>query len=123
MKDDFKILIVEDESIFAKNLAIILDKWGFVALKPVAKGEDAVKVAYQEKPSLILMDILLAGELDGIETAEKISQQEDIPILFMTGYSIDNIEERTININSIGYLEKPINLNELKQILNRLRDK
>ena len=72
MADKFKVLIVEDEFLTAKSLKMDLEKLGLNVLDPIAKGEDSVPVAIQENPDLILMDIRLAGGLDGIEAAEEI---------------------------------------------------
>jgi len=86
----------------------------------VAKGEDAVRIALDEKPSLILMDIRLAGEMDGIEAAEKIHCHLNIPIVFMTGFTTNNVKERAHAIKAIDFLEKPLNLNKIRLILKNL---
>lgn len=123
MKNKIKILIVEDESITAKSLKMDLEKFGVDVLDPIAKGEVAVKVAIQENPSLILMDIRLAGGLDGIEAAEKIILVKNIPIVFMTGYATEEMKERTLNMNPVDYLEKPIDMYRLGQIIDKLKKK
>ncbi|RQV99014.1 response regulator [bacterium] len=122
MKDKLTVLIVEDEILTAKMLKMDLEELGVNVLKTVAKGEDAVKVALQENPSLILMDIRLAGCLDGIEAAEKIYQEKMIPIVFMTGYATDEMKERAFKLDPIDYLDKPVNMYRIQSIITHLTE-
>ena len=121
MTDKFKVLIVEDETITAKYLKMDLEKIGCDVLQPIAKGENAVPVAIQENPNLILMDIRLAGGLDGIEAAEEILIKKKIPIVFMTGYATEAMKERALKLIPVDYLEKPVDINKIKQILDKLK--
>jgi two-component system, response regulator PdtaR len=121
MPRKIKILIVEDEALTATSLKLDLEEFGAEVLKPVAKGDDAIKVALEEKPSIILMDIRLAGGLDGIETAEEIHCHQNTPILFMTGFITDYIKNRAHKIKPIGFLEKPVNINDVYTILNTFK--
>jgi CheY-like chemotaxis protein len=116
-----KILIVEDEIITAKSLKRDLEAFGYEILKPIPKGEDAVPVAIRENPNLILMDIRLAGGLDGIEAAERIILKKNIPIVFMTGYTTEEIKERASKVNPIDYLEKPVDINKVQQIIDTIK--
>jgi CheY-like chemotaxis protein len=120
MTNKVKILIVEDEAIIAKGLKMELEEFGYNILKPVAKGEDAVPIAIQENPNLILMDIRLAGGLNGIEAAERIILKKNIPIVFMSGYATEEIKERTQKIKPLAFLEKPVDIYLVKQIINTL---
>ena len=120
MTNKIKILIVEDEAIIAKGLKMDLEELGYLVLNPIAKGEDAVPVAIQENPTLILMDIRLAGGLNGIEAAERIILKKNIPIAFMTGYATEEIKERAQKINPLVFLEKPVDIYLLKQIIDTL---
>ncbi len=120
MMEKFKVLIVEDEILTAKMLKMDLEELGVNVLEPIAKGEDAVNVALQENPSLILMDIRLAGGLDGIEAAERILMKKKIPIVFMTGYATEEIKERALKVNPVDYLDKPVDLYKIKNILEQL---
>src|ERR1700680_5110571 len=81
------ILIVEDESIVAKDIQQSLKKLGYEALGVCATGEDAAAKAEQLKPSLVLMDIMLKGDMSGIEAADYIRQKLNIPIIFLTAYA------------------------------------
>jgi len=122
MADKFKVLIVEDELLTAKSLKMGLEKLGLDVFDPIAKGEDSVPVAIQENPNLILMDIRLAGGLDGIEAAEEILIKKKIPIVFMTGYATEEIKERVLKTNPVDYLEKPVDINKIKQIIDTLKN-
>ncbi len=120
MKDKWTVLIVEDEILTAKSLQMDLEGLGATVLKPVTKGEVAVDVAIQEEPSLILMDIRLAGGLDGIETAQIIHEKQNIPIVFMTGYAAESFQERVQKVNPVGFLEKPVSVTKIKKILEAI---
>jgi len=116
-----KVMIVEDEAITAKCLKMDLEELGVTVLNPVAKGEDAVKIAIQEKPNLILMDIRLAGGMDGVGAAEDIIRQMYIPIVFMTGFATDYIKQRTIKTHPIELLAKPVDIYKIIQIIKALQ--
>ena len=118
MANKIKILLVEDEAITAKGLKMDLEELGYEVLKPVAKGEEAISVAVQEDPALILMDIRLAGRLNGIEAAERIHSKKMIPIAYMTGYATEEIKAQALKTNPLGLLEKPVDINNIKQILD-----
>ncbi len=113
-----RVLIVEDEILTAMSLRLDIEDLGAETLEPVTKGEDAVEIALQENPDLILMDIRLAGVMDGIEAAEKILKIKKISILFMTGYAIEDIKERTKIFDHLGFLAKPVDINKIKKIMN-----
>ena len=101
------ILIVEDESIIAKDIQHSLKKLGYTVVGICASGEDAIRAAEEFKPDLILMDIMLKGELSGIEAAMQIHEKFDIPVIYLTAYA----DESTLNKAKIsepyGYIIKP----------------
>jgi DNA-binding NarL/FixJ family response regulator len=76
-------------------------------------GKKAIKFANELKPDLIMMDITLKGEMDGIETARQIDENLDIPIIYMTGYSGDDVLNRMIKTKTYGYLLKPFEKEEI----------
>ena len=82
------ILIVEDDGILAAFLQDTLTGLGYTALQPVATGEEAITKAAVQKLDLVLMDIELAGEMNGITAAEHIQSASDIPIIYLSGYAI-----------------------------------
>lgn len=82
-----KILIVEDERIIALNIRESLESLGYAVPAIVTSGEESIKKSIQLHPDLVLMDIRLKGDMDGIEAAEKIWKNLSIPIVFVTGLS------------------------------------
>lgn len=107
------ILIVEDELLIAKNLASKLDKLGYKIIDIVSSGADAIQRASEMKPDIILMDIVIKGDMDGIETAAKIHQKLDIPIIYTTAYADEETLHRAEKTGSYGYLLKPIKEREI----------
>ncbi|MDY6939159.1 MAG: ATP-binding protein [Cyanobacteriota bacterium] len=102
-----KILIVEDELIAAANIARNLEKQGYEVTGKVNSGEKALEQVEKQSPDLVLMDIMLRGKLDGIETAEKIRDRYRVPIVYMTAYADRNTLDRAKQTEPYGYLVKP----------------
>ncbi len=107
------ILIVEDDGILAINLQDTLTGLGYTALKPVSTGREAVKAAASLHPDLVLMDIELPGDMDGVEAAERIRSSTDIPVIFLTGYSQNHFLRQAKTAAPYGYLIKPVPEREL----------
>jgi CheY-like chemotaxis protein len=108
------IQVVEDEGLIALHLTEMLEKAGYRVIDPVYSGEMALKALEKSpKPDLILMDIGLAGSLDGIETAKKIRQRYTFPIIFLTAYSDRSRIEQAKEISSSSYLTKPVSEEDL----------
>lgn len=108
-----KILIVEDEGLIAYHLKDVLEKHHYRVPTTVASGEEAVKEAYNTNPDLVLMDINLAGEMDGIDAAKRIHDEYDIPVIFLTAYGDDQVLEKAKGVDPYGYILKPFNEREL----------
>jgi diguanylate cyclase len=108
-----QILIVEDELIIAKNTANKLQKLGYSISKIVSSGEAAIESINCDPPDLILMDISIKGDMDGIETADKIKETADIPVVFLTAYANDETLDRAAKTGSYGYIIKPFREQEL----------
>lgn len=109
-----RILIVEDESILAMLIKGKLQSSGYEIADWVDRGEDAIKSANEFLPDLILMDIVLKGEMDGIEASKQIRNSLDIPIIYLTAYSDDEVLKRARITEPYGYLIKPFREDELK---------
>ncbi|MDQ1349752.1 MAG: Response regulator, partial [Acidobacteriota bacterium] len=107
VNDKANIMIVEDELIVAKYTREQLEKNGYNVAAVVSKGEDAVKQAEELQPDLILMDIRLAGAMDGIEAAEKIHERFNIPLIYLTAFADSETLQRTRITEPFGYLLKP----------------
>jgi PAS domain S-box-containing protein len=108
-----KILIVEDEAILALDLSTQLTDLGFHVAGIASSGESAIEQSEREHPDLVLMDIKIKGSLDGVETAELLLSRMDIPVLYCTAYSDEDLLNRAKLTRPYGYLIKPINAREL----------
>lgn len=114
-----KILIVEDERIIAEDIRKCVLNCNYDVIGIVPTGQNALLIVKEQKPDLILMDIMLEGKLDGIETAEKIIRKHDIPVIYITANADDSILKRAKKTNPYGYLVKPfeeIDLNAALEI-------
>ena len=87
MKDEKQILVVEDEAITGMDIQRRLKNLGYIVPVVVSSGEDAIKKVKENNPDLVLMDINLKGEMDGIEAALKIHSFSDIPVIYLTAFS------------------------------------
>lgn len=102
------ILIVEDDGLIALRIQELLASSGYRVPEPIAFGEEALERVLQSIPDLIIMDIGLPGEIDGLETARRIRNRLDIPVIFLTAYSDDQRLTRAREISPYGYLVKPV---------------
>jgi len=118
LKPKYKILIVEDDSTTARLLGKSLTRFGYDVVATVDNGDDAIERAITELPDLILMDVTLKDGLDGISTAELISINLDIPVIFLTAHQDDDTFFRSKISNAYAFLEKPVNLSHLKHCLD-----
>jgi PAS domain S-box-containing protein len=114
---EYRILIVEDEGVVAKNLEKKLQGLGYNVVASVASGEEAVKKAGETAPDLVLMDIMLAGEMDGIEAAERIRFCYEIPVIYLTAYADRSILARAKVTEPYGYLVKPLSERDLQSTI------
>lgn len=101
------VLVVEDESIVAKDIQNSLKKLGYSVPSVENTGEDAIDAAGQYKPNLILMDIMLKGEISGIEAAEQIRTRYQIPVIFLTAYADESTLSKAKVTEPYGYIIKP----------------
>lgn len=112
--DKPKIMVVEDEFIIASEIQKALEKNGYDVVAVESSGEAAIKNVAKVKPELILMDIMLNSEMDGIKTAMHIHSKSNIPIVYLSSYSNKEILEDAKLTEPYGYLVKPFNENELR---------
>jgi signal transduction histidine kinase len=112
-----KILVVEDEPISAADLAEQLQRLGYEVAGPVASGEKALALAEELQPDLVLMDIHLQGEIDGVEAATELSQRHDIPVIFLTAFDDAATLERAKQAEPYGYLLKPFEMRNVRTTL------
>ena len=111
------ILIVEDESIVALDIQDKVERLGYNVLAVVSSGEKAIEEVKKFQPDLILMDIVLKGEIDGIETAGKIRAHFDIPVIYLTAHSDRQTLKRAEITGPFGYLVKPFVDSELNSTI------
>ena len=109
-----KILVVEDERIIASGIKKDLESMGYVVTDIASSGLQAIEKAGNEIPDLVLMDIVLKGDMDGIEAANEIINLYNVPIIYLTAYADEEILERAMVTEPYGYLIKPFNDSELK---------
>ena len=108
-----KIMVVEDEWIIANDIKNCLVDLGYMVTSIAATGEEAIKQAGADQPDLILMDIMLKGEMNGIEAAKEIRKQYDIPVIYLTAYDNQYLVEQAKQTDNYGYLLKAFKDKEL----------
>ena len=112
-----KILVVEDEMIVAADIADTLQKCGYEVTGIFPKGERAFESMQSEQPDLVLLDINLRGNWDGIETAQHIQQQYDIPLIFLTANADKQTFERAKAAQPQAFLTKPFDPGDLERAI------
>lgn len=108
-----KILVTEDEILIAREIEIALQDLGYTVVGLASDGEAALAKVAETKPDLVLMDIVIQGEQDGIETAQRIRDQFQIPIIFLTAYADADTLQRAKITEPFGYVLKPFQPQEL----------
>lgn len=115
-----KILIVEDDTVISLLISKMVERLGFQVLDIVDKGHEAVSKVSKLHPDLILMDIMLKDDLDGIDAMIEVREKQiDIPVIFITGNSDPSSRERALEANFVDYLVKPISFEELSTSINK----
>ena len=110
---EISILVVEDEAIVSADLQDCIKALGYTVCAAAGSGEDALRIVDETKPDLVLMDISLGGQLDGIETARLLRERFDLPVVYLTAYSDEETLERAKFTQPYGYLLKPLDEREL----------
>jgi len=113
MAKKIKILVVEDESIVGEDIRRSLDNLGYHVVDIISTGEEALKNVAALEPDLVIMDIVLHGKLNGIQAAELLREQYDIPVIYLTAYADDSTLEKAKLTEPYGYLIKPFEDREL----------
>src|SRR4030043_933067 len=109
-----KVMVVEDEAIVLTDLQVQLGKLGYYVIGTAMHSEEAIKMAHDLKPDIILMDIRLKGKVDGITAAHRIQAKDNIPIIYVTAYADQHTLQRAIRTKPYGYILKPISDTDLK---------
>jgi DNA-binding response OmpR family regulator len=108
-----RVLIVEDESLQALSYKIQLESENSEVLGPAASSDEALSIALNEHPDLILMDITLQGVTDGIQTARLIQAQKSIPIIYLSANTDADTQLRAAATEPLGFIPKPIDIHRL----------
>jgi DNA-binding LytR/AlgR family response regulator len=101
------ILITEDESIVAKDIQMSLKKLGYNVIGICNNGDDSIRTAEEHRPDIVLMDIMLKGDMSGIEAADQIRKRLNIPIIFLTAYADESTLSKAKITEPYGYIIKP----------------
>ena len=115
-----RVMIVEDEAITAMATGAMLKRLGHVVLASVSSGEAALEAIRQGRPDLVLMDIRLDGELDGIETARLLRQTDDVSVIFVSAYVDDQTRRRAAETAPLAFVAKPLDEVDLSRLLRLL---
>jgi DNA-binding NtrC family response regulator len=122
MVNDYSVLLGEDDLITAKCIKSNIEQNGFRVINIVESGEELIKSALYECPSLIITDISLKGQLDGIEVMARVSEIREIPYIFITGY-VDNISLiKSYNLHPCNTFLKPFDINLLNKTVEKIFD-
>ena len=113
------VMIVEDDLILNLLYESYLEKLGYDAEGELVYGKTAIEVAQKIKPDLILMDISLEGEIDGITAMKEIRKFSDVPVIYITGNSDPHHVQRAKETDYLDYLVKPIEFNDLKESIEK----
>jgi PAS domain S-box-containing protein len=108
------ILVVEDETIVAKDIQCSLQRLGYHVPSTATSGEEAIRKAGELKPDLVIMDIVLKGRMDGVETAQHLQHQFDVPVVYLTAYADRQTLDRVKTTTPAGYMLKPFQPTELR---------
>lgn len=112
-----QVLIVEDETIIAMDIAMQLSDLGYEPLGPAITGEQAIEMAGRRRPRLVLMDIHLGSQMDGITAAQEIRTRFDIGCVFLSAFTGEESKARAMLTNPVGYLTKPFTEYELRTVM------
>ena len=111
------VLVVEDENIVSKDIQNSLKKLEYTVAGSCARSEDAVEMAREHTPDIVLMDIMLKGEKSGLDAAEIIYKELNIPVVFLTAYADESTLEKAKLTDPYGYILKPFKEIELKSTI------
>lgn len=113
-----KLLIIEDETLIALHLKIGLQKAGYAVVGPAVSGREAILLTQQENPDILVVDIRLMGDMDGIEAAQQIRDFSAARIIFTTGYQDADLKQRALVLNPLAYLIKPVNWRDIDSAIH-----
>lgn len=113
-----KILVVEDDLLLSMLNKKHLQQMGHTVVNAVTNGKDAIESVIRDKPDIILMDIRIKGDMDGIETMMEISKFSNVPVIYLTGNSNEDSKARAVKTNMLAFCLKPVHFEELQHIIS-----
>jgi CheY-like chemotaxis protein len=120
MEKNKKVLIVEDEMIIALVTKKYVENMGYEVTGVATNSTAAVDAVREKQPDLVLMDIMINGEVDGIDTMDKIRSFSEVPVVYLTGNSDAAARQRAQKTGFSDFLVKPIDFNDLKSALQKI---
>ena len=123
MENAIKILIVEDEMVIAANISLQLTELGYEVTGVLPRGEEAIAQIQIDKPDIVLLDIRLKGEMDGIETAHEIQKQYHIPIIYLTANADEDHFNRAKQTHPYAFISKPFKKLDLQRAIELTVDR
>lgn len=115
-----KILVVEDEFMLQVMIEKMIEKMGHSVVGTVKSGVAAVDKVKETDPDIILMDIKIIGDYDGIETVLKIREFSDVPVLYLTGNTNSSTMERAKQTEPMSFITKPFEYHDLKKVMDEV---
>jgi diguanylate cyclase (GGDEF)-like protein/PAS domain S-box-containing protein len=112
-----RVMLVEDEIIVAMDMQQRIESLGYEVVAHATSGEEAIRLANATQPNLILMDVKIRGTMDGIRTAAKIREYQDVPVIYVTAFADDTTIKRASQTEAFGYLIKPFEDRELRSTI------
>ncbi|THB71940.1 MAG: response regulator [Desulfovibrio sp.] len=116
----YRVMIVEDEQIIALAMRKMLMNLGCEVCAEAATGEAAVAEAAKGRPDLVFMDIMLEGEMDGVEAAHRITAEYEVPVVFATAFADEDTKSRAMAVSPVAFVAKPLDTRDLSAILEKL---
>jgi DNA-binding response OmpR family regulator len=119
VQKNYRILVVEDESIIALDLQNILQNFGFEVCCVVSSGEESIHAANQSSPDVILMDVKLKGAMNGIEAAKEIHKSLNIPVIYLTAFGDESTVRDALTHRDFAYIRKPFEEREIEMAVRK----
>lgn len=117
-----RIILVEDDFIISLLLEKQIQRMGYQVAEKIDNGEAAIEKVKENHLDLILMDIKLVGEIDGIQAMNEIRKFSEVPVIYLTGNADENTKKRAMATNPDGYLIKPVDMKVLKNAIREILD-
>ncbi|MDA8388380.1 MAG: response regulator [Nitrospiraceae bacterium] len=115
-----KIMIVEDEALGVLGLLDMIETWGYEGCGSAYSGETAIRLADDSGPDLIIMDVRIKGDMNGLEAARRIRAKKFVPIIFLSGYLREGVREELGFSEAVEFLNKPVDHDALKETIEKI---